>query len=166
MQRGCLWLHGDTVLPMFSLLLEDSPSFWLTFLNVYLCICQLFELVFQLFWPSAGRKLWDYVSFCVKLYRFGVGELEAQQVWLLHSHSCKASSLPRVCQSRGSVLARQRLPALILTGKMDMKTDSMRWCRCRDKRVSGEHVLCSGGELSLYLGRVCTKRGGSRKRLV
>lgn len=61
-KRGCLWLHGCTVLPMFLLLLEDSPSFWLTFLNVYLYICQLFELVFQLFWPSAGRKLWDYVT--------------------------------------------------------------------------------------------------------
>ena len=60
--KGCLWPHGDTVWPMFPILLENSPSFLPTILNVYLSICQLFELVFQLFWPSAGRRRPDYVT--------------------------------------------------------------------------------------------------------
>lgn len=116
MQRGCLWLHGCTVLPMFLLLLEDSPSFWLTFLNVYLYICQLFELVFQLFWPSAGRKLWDYVTVFGTSNHIGLELKENLKISESNSFIHMFTTLLHclVCDSPSARCWRGRLLALIL----------------------------------------------------
>lgn len=103
----------DNLETLFANVPSPSGGFifiWLTFLNVYLYICQLFELVFQLFWSSAGRKLLDYVTI------FGISNhtvLELENLKISKSDSfihtfTNASLLPWVWQPQRQVLKMQR----------------------------------------------------------
>lgn len=143
----------DNLETLFANVPSPSGGFifiWLTFLNVYLYICQLFELVFQLFWSSAGRKLLDYVTI------FGISNhtvlelenLNNQQVWHLHSHihKCFFTASGVAAPEPGTEDAETLcdIPGLLaltlLQGRWTWKLlDSIKWYVCHDKGVSKEH---------------------------